>query len=115
MAHVWGAGVVSINLVFLVEWLMGLPALSLAPVLAVANGMLFVVKAGFLSGEFYAYAALVFAAIPPMVYLPGWAPLILGTASAFGFFATGLKYYLRGIRARRSAPEAEAQALLKGP
>ena len=29
LAHVWGAGIVAINLIFLVEWLLGLPVLSL--------------------------------------------------------------------------------------
>ena len=29
LAHVWGSGIVAINLVFLVEWLLGLPVLSL--------------------------------------------------------------------------------------
>ena len=40
LAHVWGAGVLSINLIFLAEWLLGLPVLTLAPMLAVTNGML---------------------------------------------------------------------------
>src|SRR5262249_11088496 len=44
LAHVWGAGIVAINLVFLVEWLLGLPVLFLAPMIAVANGMLFMIK-----------------------------------------------------------------------
>ena len=29
--HIWGSGIVAINLVFLVEWLLGLPVLSLVP------------------------------------------------------------------------------------
>ena len=29
LAHVWGAGIVAINLIFLVEWLLGLPVLTL--------------------------------------------------------------------------------------
>ena len=48
LAHVWGSGIVAINLIFLVEWLLGLPVLSLAPMIAVTNGMLFMVKAGHL-------------------------------------------------------------------
>ena len=46
LAHVWGAGVVSINLIFLTEWLLGLPVLTLAPMLAVTNGMLLMIKGG---------------------------------------------------------------------
>ena len=51
LAHVWGAGIVSINLIFLVEWLSGLPTLKLAPMIAITNGMLFMIKAGILSGR----------------------------------------------------------------
>ena len=58
LAHVWGAGIVSINLIFLVEWLLDLPVLSLAPMMAVTNGMLFMIKAGFFSGDYYLLAAL---------------------------------------------------------
>ena len=55
LAHVWGSGVIGINLIFLVEWLLGLPVLTLAPMFAVTNGMLFLIKGGILSGEFYFY------------------------------------------------------------
>ena len=57
LAHVWGAGIVAINLVFLVEWLLGLPVLALAPMIAVTNGMLFMIKGGILSGGYYLQAA----------------------------------------------------------
>ena len=59
LAHVWGSGIVAINLVFLVEWLLGLPVLSLITMIAVTNGMLFMVKAGILSGFYYFQAAAV--------------------------------------------------------
>ena len=39
--------------VFVVEMLLGLPVLTLSPMLAVIAGMTFVVKAGMLSGSFY--------------------------------------------------------------
>ena len=66
LAHVWGSGIVAINLVFLVEWLLGLPVLSLITMIAVTNGMLFMVKAGILSGFYYFQAAAVILAILPM-------------------------------------------------
>src|SRR5262249_1185762 len=44
LAHVWGAGIVGINLVFVVEWLLAMPVLSLAPMIAVINGLLFMIK-----------------------------------------------------------------------
>jgi serine/threonine-protein kinase len=101
LAHVWGSGIVAINLVFLVEWLLGLPVLSLAPMIAVTNGMLFMVKAGILSGFYYVQAAAVFLAIFPMVWFPRFAPIIFGAIAAACFLVTGLKY-----TSRRQQPAA---------
>jgi hypothetical protein len=98
LAHIWAAGIVSINLVFLVEWLLGLPVLTLCPMFAVTNGALFLIKAGVLSGDYYVQAALTFLAIFPMAMFPGWAPLIFGAVAAACFFVTGLKYRLRRLR-----------------
>jgi tRNA A-37 threonylcarbamoyl transferase component Bud32 len=98
LAHVWGSGIVAINLVFLVEWLLGQPVLSLAPMIAVTNGMLFMVKAGILSGFYYFQAAAVFLAIFPMAWFPRFAPLTFGVVSAACFLVTGLKYTSRRQR-----------------
>jgi serine/threonine-protein kinase len=98
LAHIWGAGIVSINLIFLVEWLLGLPLLTLAPMLAVTNGMLFMIKAGILSGGYYLQAAITFLTILPMVAFPRFAPLIFGVVTSACFFTTGLKYRLRRLR-----------------
>lgn len=100
LAHVWGSGVIAINLIFATEWLLGLPVLALAPMLAVTNGMLFLVKAGILSGIFYIYAFVTFLAVAPMAAFPRAAPAIFGLTSAACFFATGLKYHRRSRRAR---------------
>src|SRR5262249_19691796 len=61
IAHVWAASTVGSVSLFLVEVLLGLPVLTLSPVLAVLAGMIFVVKAGMLSGSFYFSAAACFA------------------------------------------------------
>ena len=74
--------------------------LTLLPVLAITNGMLFMIKGGILSGAFYLYAGLVFLAIFPMVWFPRFGPLILALPSAVGFFATGLQYHRRQLRSR---------------
>ena len=95
LAHVWGSGIVAINLVFVVEWLLGLPVLSLAPMIAVTNGMLFMVKAGILSGFYYFQAAAVFLTIVPMAWYPRYAAMIFGVVAASCFFVTGWKYRLR--------------------
>ncbi len=102
LAHIWGSGIVAINLVFLVEWLLDLPVLSLAPMIAVTNGMLFMTKAGILSGFYYLQAAAVFLAVFPMAWYPRFAPIIFGSFAAACFFATGLKYKLRRQRRVRA-------------
>ena len=99
LAHVWGSGCVAINLLFATEWLLGEPVLTLAPMLAIANGMLFLVKAGILSGIFFSTRASTFLAIVPMALCPRLAPLTFGVVAAGCFFATGLKYHLRRRRA----------------
>ena len=57
VAHVWAGAVSATISVFVLEMLLGLPVLRLAPMLAVIAGMTFVVKAGMLSGTFYVSAA----------------------------------------------------------
>jgi serine/threonine-protein kinase len=107
LAHVWAGGVIASIGVFVVEVILGLPALTLTPVLAVAAGMVFLFEAGMLSGEFYLYAALSFTLACVMAWLGlPWSPLLLGIASGVGFFVPGLKYY----RLRRSnrAPRGSA-------
>jgi serine/threonine-protein kinase len=94
LAHVWAGGVIASIGTFIVEVILGLPALTLTPVLAVAAGMVFLFEAGMLSGEFYLYAALSFMLAGVMAWLgPPWSPLLLGVASAVGFFVPGWKYY----------------------
>jgi serine/threonine-protein kinase len=98
LAHVWGAGIVAINLIFVVEWLLDMPVLSLAPMIAVTNGMLFMIKAGILSGGYYLQAALTFLAIFPMAAYPRYASLIFGAVASACFFVTGWKYRIRRLR-----------------
>src|SRR5262249_28448438 len=50
VAHVWAAAVLATISTFVLEMLLGLPVLRLAPMLAVIAGMTFAVKAGMLSG-----------------------------------------------------------------
>ncbi len=101
LAHVWGAGVVGLNLIFLVEWLLGLPVLSLSPMIAVTNGMLFLIKGGILSGAYYAQALVTFLTVFPMTMFPRYAPIIFGGVASGCFLITGIKYHLRYLRTRR--------------
>jgi len=101
LAHIWGAGVLGVNLLLAAEWLLGLPVMKLAPILTITNGMLFVVKGGILSGEFYVQGALLFLTLIPAALYPSIAIPSFALMSAGCFFVTGLKYHLRHLKARR--------------
>ncbi len=60
IAHVWAASVISIAGLFCVEMLLGLPVLMLSPIIALTSCMVFVAKAGILTGKFYVQAAALF-------------------------------------------------------
>jgi serine/threonine-protein kinase len=100
IAHAWGAGVVASIANFVIEVLLGLPVLTLSPVLAIFAGMVFLVKAGTLSGWFYYAAAASFlTAIPMALYAEtGIGPLLFGVVTAICFFLPGLKYYRQRLR-----------------
>ena len=105
IAHVWGASLVSSTLLFAVEVLLDLPVLTLAPVLGLIAGSVFVVKASILSGAFYIQAAALFATALAMAVVPGVGHTLFGVVSAACFFIPGLKYY----RQRRSARAVEGR------
>jgi serine/threonine-protein kinase len=108
MAHAWAGGVAASVATFVVEVLLGLPVLTLSPMLAVCAGMVFLFKAGTLSGWFYIAAAVTFLTAVPMALLPEVGPLLLGVVSAATFFVPGLKYYRRrraaGVRSDERGP-----------
>jgi serine/threonine-protein kinase len=101
LAHAWAAGVCASIGMFVIEWTMGLPVLTLSPALAVAAGMIFVFKAGILSGRFYVTAGALFLTATVMAAVPQAAQLLLGTVTAAAFLIPGIKYYR--VRRRRSA------------
>jgi eukaryotic-like serine/threonine-protein kinase len=105
IAHAWAAGVCASIGMFVIEWLAGLPALTLSPAVAIAAGMVMVFKAGILSGRFYGWAALNFAAAVVMPLVPRVSILLFGGVSALSFFVPGLKYY-RQRRARAEVVRA---------
>ena len=61
IAHIWGGSIAAVVLLFVVESLLGLPVLTLSPVLGLIGGAVFVAKAGILSGVFYLQAVAMFA------------------------------------------------------
>lgn len=105
VAHVWGAAVLATISNFLIEVLLGLPVLTLSPILAVIAGMVFTVKAGMLSGSFYLAAAALFLTALPMAIFPDYGPLLFGVVSAACFFLPGWKYHRRRAANRRRASD----------
>jgi serine/threonine-protein kinase len=108
IAHVWAASLVSIALLFVVEMILGLPVLALSPVLALTSGMIFLVKAGMLTGQFYIQSAALFATAIVMAVLQRYeihvGITLFGVVSAGCFFFPGLKYY----RQQRAATDPRA-------
>jgi serine/threonine-protein kinase len=104
VAHIWAGSVICSTLLFGIEALLRLPVLTLSPVLGLVSGMVFLVKAGILSGAFYVQAAALFAtacvmALWPATGLPNISISIFGVVSAACFFVPGLKYYRQRRRA----------------
>jgi serine/threonine-protein kinase len=99
IAHVWAASMIGVAMLFPLEYLLARPVLSLSPVLGLVNGMVFLVKAGILSGVFYVQAVALFLTAMLMALYPDWAHVIFGVVSAACFFFPGLKYYRQRIRA----------------
>jgi serine/threonine-protein kinase len=93
IAHVWAAALLCIIALFPLEAYLGLPPLKLSPVLGLIAGMVFLVKAGILSGLFYIQAAALFLTAGLMAVWTSYEHLVFGAVSAACFFLPGLKYY----------------------
>jgi len=97
IAHAWGGSIVAVVLLFVLEWVLGLPVLTLSPVLGLIAGIVFVVKAGILSGSFYIHASALFAVAVVMAVMQrqGWpySISIYGLVAAATFFLPGWKYF----------------------
>jgi serine/threonine-protein kinase len=98
IAHLWAGGVAGSIVLFVVEWMIGLPVLMLSPVLAILAGMVFLGKAGILAGEFYLWAAAMFVTAGLMAGWPEVGLLLFGVVSAASFFFPGLKYHRQRLR-----------------
>lgn len=118
IAHIWAAALVSIIALFPLEAYLGLAPLKLSPVLGLIAGMVFLVKAGILSGIFYVQAVALFITAGLMARWPHYGHLVFGVVSAACFFFPGWKYYRqrtdkRSLRAAvRSVPAAVSRASL---
>jgi serine/threonine-protein kinase len=106
IAHLWASSMIACTMLYLVEWLLGLRVLTLSPVLALDSGMIFLGKAGILSGRFYIQAAALFLTAIVMALVPSVGVSIFGIVSGLCFFVPGLKYYRRRMRTERPPGQA---------
>ena len=95
IAHAWAASMLAIALLFPVESLLGIETLQTAPVLGLISGMVFLFKAGILTGKFYLQAAALFTTSLVMAAYPKYALTLFGCISALCFFIPGWHYHRR--------------------
>ncbi|MEZ6123429.1 MAG: serine/threonine-protein kinase [Planctomycetaceae bacterium] len=98
IAHVWAGSMIASSMLFWVESLMNRPVLEFSPVLGCIAGIVFLAKAGMLSGVFYVHAMALFLSSVLMAAMthpnePGFSISLFGVVSALTFFLPGLKYY----------------------
>jgi serine/threonine protein kinase len=103
IAHVWAAGVAGSFGVLMIEWMLGKPVLEFAPMLAVIAGMVFLCKAGILSGMFYLAVGALFATAAAMIFLPESGILLYGVTLGLSYFVPGLIFFRRRQQAKTSA------------
>jgi serine/threonine-protein kinase len=99
IAHLWAGSVGSAVALYLIEWLLRLPVLTLSPVLAVVSGNIFIAKGGILSGSFYIYGILLYLTAGLMALFPSVGITLFGLVGGACFFVPGLHYHLRRLRA----------------
>ena len=93
IAHAWAASLIAIGLLFPIEYLMGLDVLEASPVIGLISGMVFMVKAGILTGRFYSQAFALFATGVLMAIFPKYSLILFGIVSAACFFIPGYQYH----------------------
>jgi serine/threonine-protein kinase len=106
IAHIWGGSMIASSMLFAVETIMHRPVLEFSPCLGAIAGMVFLAKAGILSGRFYIEAGLMFATSLVMAAIeaadiPDFSVSLFGVVSAITFFLPGLKYYRQQRQQRR--------------
>jgi|694.fasta_scaffold04673_15 serine/threonine-protein kinase len=93
IAHLWGASMIAIAMLYPFEWWLDLKPLTLSPLLGVISSMVFLVKAAMLSGAFYVQAVVLLGTSVLMAVFPAYAHMIFGIISGLCFFIPGLKYH----------------------
>jgi serine/threonine-protein kinase len=106
IAHVWAGSMIVDTFMYAIEWQLGLPVLTLSPVLGPVSGSVFLVKAAMLSGKFYVHAVvlcltgLAMAWLQRQSYVPNVGLTVFGVVSSLCFFLPGWKYYRQVRRSR---------------
>jgi serine/threonine-protein kinase len=109
VAHVWAAAILATIGVFVLEMLLRVHVLQLAPMLAIIAGMTFVAKAGMLSGQLYLAAVAEFVTFLFMALFPDYGILLFGTVTAICFLVPGYKYHLQRLQSLARQHEREIQ------
>ena len=97
IAHVWAGSVGSSFFLYVLEWILNLPVLTLSPVLALTAGNVFIAKAGILSGKFYIqgvalYLTSILMALMQLNRATDFGQTLLGVVLGLSFFLPGWKY-----------------------
>lgn len=101
IAHAWAGAVIGSVFLFIVEIMLHLPVLTLSPVLAILAGMVFIVKAGTLSGIFYFTAAGMYVTALAMCLAPSIDIFLFGVVSAISFFWPGYTFWRKRMNATK--------------
>ncbi|MBM81780.1 MAG: protein kinase [Planctomycetaceae bacterium] len=106
IVHIWASSMSASTCLFIVEYFMGFEVLALSPVLGLISAMVFLSKAGILTGAFYAQAVALFAtgilmSIIRYSAIPDFSLSLFGLVSGLCFFCPGLKYYRQRVRGAR--------------
>lgn len=111
IAHVWGGSMVASSMLFWVESVLNEPVLEFSPVLGCIAGIVFLAKAGMLSGQFYIHAVALFSSSVVMAAMSrggetNYSISLFGVVSALTFFLPGLKYYRLQLKSRKARKTA---------
>lgn len=109
IAHVWAGSMFASSMLFWVESVLDERVLEFSPVLGCIAGIVFLVKAGMLSGQFYIHSLVLFFSSVVMAAMdrngtPSYSISLFGIVSGLTFFLPGLKYYRlqkKSVRAKK--------------
>jgi eukaryotic-like serine/threonine-protein kinase len=108
IAHVWAGSMIIDTSMFVIEFIIGLPVLTLSPMLGPVGAAVFLAKAAMLSGVFYIQAAVLCVTGLAMAWLqrqgimPNLGLSLFGVVSAVCFFIPGWQYYRLARKNRKS-------------